>query len=650
MDKNLKYRPDIDGLRAVAVLGVVLFHANLGVPGGYVGVDIFFVISGFLITSLILKDLRQGTFSMIGFWERRIRRIFPALAVVVATCLLVGWFLLLPFAYLVLAQSAIALSFFASNIQFWRTANYFGPEAEENLLLHTWSLSVEEQFYIIVPLLLAGLFAWKREKLMPWAVGLGAITSFALSVRWLQRNPSDAFYLLPSRAWELAAGSLLVFFPKTKSYSLQWVAGLVGILLIGFAFAFYSKHDPFPGAAALLPVIGAALVIWSGTGAVTWLHRGLSWRPIVAVGLLSYSLYLWHWPIFALLRYLFGVSPSPVVSVGYVLLAVLLSLTSLHFVERPFRERKIAKSKLQIFVFFFAGTAAIAAFSFYVYRSGGVPLRLPMEVARFDQVEGNKEFFGISRISTPTGAEIYKFGDTSKGYDVLVWGDSHADVALGALSEVCQELGLGAIGITRGGTPPVFEWSGWPQSTQEHQSIVQTGETVRSYFTQGVESRPKHVLLVFRWTHYVPRREQMPQMDNIPLPGFGDALVETIKFLHENGASVAVVLEPPVFRSHVPRSVAMNAWWGFPMPKLTIEEHLEFNKDYAAIVEKLRKEVPNVRFLNPLQSMLGKDHAVEFLDGDAILLYRDEHHLTSRGVARLKPLFKEFLAWPVDER
>jgi hypothetical protein len=142
----------------------------------------------------------------------------------------------------------------------------------------------------------------------------------------------------------------------------------------------------------------------------------------------------------------------------------------------------------------------------------------------------------------------------------------------------------------------------------------------------------------------------MPQMDNIPLHGFGDALVETIKFLHENGASVAVVLEPPVFRSHVPRTVALNAWRGFPMPRLTAQEHLEFNKDYAAIVEKLRKEVPEAQLIDPLQSMLGQSQKVEFLDEDGVLLYRDEHHLTSRGAARLKPLIKDFLSSPPENK
>lgn len=298
----MNYRADIDGLRAVAVMGVVLYHAGLGVPGGYVGVDIFFVISGFLITGLILKDLERGSFSMVNFWERRARRIFPALAVVVATCLVVGWFLMLPFGYLVMAQSAIALTFFASNFQFWRTADYFGPVAEENLLLHTWSLSVEEQFYLIVPLLMVALYSLRKRALLPWAAACGVIVSLVLSEWWLRHDPSGAFYLLPSRTWELATGSLLAFArPFRPAFKPAWI-GVFGLLLILFSYLFYSEKTAFPGIAAIPPVLGTALIIWSGNAGQTLFHRAVAWQPLVHIGLLSYSLYLWHWPIFALHR------------------------------------------------------------------------------------------------------------------------------------------------------------------------------------------------------------------------------------------------------------------------------------------------------------------------------------------------------------
>ena len=226
---KFRYRADIDGLRAIAVIGVVLFHAGLGVGGGFVGVDVFFVISGFLITSLILRDLDRGSFSIVDFWERRARRIFPALAVVVIVTLIAGWFLMLPFGFQVLGQSAVALTVFASNMQFWRTSGYFDPAAEENPLLHTWSLSVEEQFYLVVPLLLLLVFALRFQRRLGLILGVGVVASFLVSVYWVDRDPKGAFYLLPSRAWELGAGSLLVLARPASNSALRELMAWLGL-------------------------------------------------------------------------------------------------------------------------------------------------------------------------------------------------------------------------------------------------------------------------------------------------------------------------------------------------------------------------------------------------------------------------------------
>ena len=216
---KFRYRADIDGLRAIAVIGVVLFHAGLGVSGGFVGVDVFFVISGFLITSLILRDLDRGSFSIVDFWERRARRIFPALAVVVIVTLIAGWFLMLPFGFQVLGQSVVALTVFASNMQFWRTSGYFDPAAEENPLLHTWSLSVEEQFYLVVPLLLLLVFTLRRQTWVGTYPRCWSVASLVGFEFMAGRDPKGAFYLLPSRAWELGAGSLLASGPSSLASS-----------------------------------------------------------------------------------------------------------------------------------------------------------------------------------------------------------------------------------------------------------------------------------------------------------------------------------------------------------------------------------------------------------------------------------------------
>ena len=338
---SASYRPDIDGLRAIAVVGVVLFHAGLGMPGGFAGVDVFFVISGYLITRLILRDLKLGDFSILTFWERRIRRILPALTVVVVAVLVTGWFLSLPFHYLVTGQSAIALAALSSNIQFWRTTDYFAPDAEENPLLHTWSLSVEEQFYIIVPFLLFLLFRLRQGHLIPTLLMIGCMVSLILSVYHLRIDPSGAFYLLPSRAWELGVGSMLAVLPPARSRPVQSALGYTCLALILLTFFFFDPRFPFPGIAALPPVLGAAFIILAGykntneSSPEPMVTRVLGFQPIVFVGLCSYSFYLWHWPFFAYHRYLFSSPPKPSIAVGYIVISFLMAITSLYLVEKP---------------------------------------------------------------------------------------------------------------------------------------------------------------------------------------------------------------------------------------------------------------------------------------------------------------------------
>jgi len=261
---KLNYRADVDGLRAVAILGVILFHANLGVPGGFAGVDVFFVISGFLITRIVASEITAGSFSLLRFWERRARRIVPALAVVVVACLTAGYFLLLPFGFEVLGQTALSVVLLSSNFFFWKTNNYFSPDAKENPLLHTWSLGVEEQFYLLYPLLL--LLLVPRGKIMAVA-GLSAICAASLwcSVSWLSSYPVAAFYLLPSRAWEMGLGGLVALHGcRLRGWQrecLSW-GGLLAVLA---SFALLSRYTPFPGWAALPAVAGTALVIWAGS-------------------------------------------------------------------------------------------------------------------------------------------------------------------------------------------------------------------------------------------------------------------------------------------------------------------------------------------------------------------------------------------------
>ena len=382
----MPYRPDIDGLRALAVIGVILFHADLGLSGGFVGVDVFFVISGFLITSLILKDIKSNQFSLLGFWERRARRIFPALYVVTITTIGLSYLFLLPKDFEILGGSVIGLSFFSSNIFFLKNTNsYFSGSAEEMPLLHTWSLSLEEQFYIIVPIVFLLFFKWRRFDKLFWVLSAGALLSLLISIVGTIHYESASFYLLPTRAWELGAGSIIATSRPIKSYRLRTIFSVLGILSILFSFIFYDRSSSFPGLSAVPPVLGAALIIWSGVGfgeisRLPIVLKVLSIRPLVFIGLLSYSLYLWHWPLLALNEYMVIGRDSILVKLTIVLVSFLLSIISWKYIEQPIRKKKIACSRFSIFSLSAVGLISLVGCSAFILMNGGFVSKVSKEV------------------------------------------------------------------------------------------------------------------------------------------------------------------------------------------------------------------------------------------------------------------------------
>ena len=333
------YRPEIDGLRAVAVLSVILVHAGVpGIPGGFVGVDIFFVISGYLITLIIQSDLAAGQFSIARFYERRARRILPALVLVVLACLPFAWVWMLSWQLEEFADSVVAVALFLSNVEFWQQSGYFATEAAAKPLLHTWSLGVEEQFYIAFPLL---LWALARARLNPAAVLGGlALLSLAFS-EWGWRNAPEAnFFLIPFRAWELLAGALAALWGGSVGQRADDRLGLTGLALIAVSLVLIDETSPVPGLWALLPVGGSVLVIlWGGAGSLT--ARLLSWRPAVALGLVSYSAYLWHQPLFAFARIRMATEPPATLMAGLTFATFGLAWASWRWVETPFRRRPV---------------------------------------------------------------------------------------------------------------------------------------------------------------------------------------------------------------------------------------------------------------------------------------------------------------------
>ncbi|MDF0668179.1 MAG: acyltransferase family protein [Nitrospira sp.] len=377
----MHYRPEIDGLRAIAVIPVILFHAGFQLfSGGFVGVDIFFVISGYLITTIILADLEAGRFSILNFYERRARRILPALYLVMASCLPFAWLWLMPSDAKELSKSVMAGLVFVPNIFFWRQSDYFDTATELKPLLHTWSLGVEEQFYVLFPLVL--MFAWQlgRKRIIV-LLTIMALLSLALAEYAISRKPAATFFLLPTRAWELAMGSLIAFYLEGKERGqfppvLHQILSLVGLGMIALGSLTFSKETPFPGFSALIPTVGAALIIvFAFPG--TLVGRLLVSRVFVGMGLVSYSAYLWHQPLLSYARHRSLTEPNDLVMMSLVVLAFGLAYLTWRYVETPFRRGDIVtKNVLWRFASASVVVIAVSAASLQLIHSdsqSGIP-------------------------------------------------------------------------------------------------------------------------------------------------------------------------------------------------------------------------------------------------------------------------------------
>jgi len=457
------YRPDVDGLRALAVLPVILFHAGFSCPGGFIGVDVFFVISGYLITQIIERELKAHRFSVLVFYQRRIRRIFPALFVMLAATTLVGYLFSPPAELKALGESLVAASAFSSNILFYRWSGYFAPNSEFTPLLHTWTLSLEEQFYVCWPLILAALsLPAARKWKIPTAFAI-LVGTLLLSAHWVGSNPNGAFYLLPSRAWELALGALLSFAPISRVLAripraLASVVSLAGIGLLTIAVTTFSRATPFPGLAALLPCTGAALVIAAGEGGLSLGGKFLSLRPLVWIGMISYSLYLWHWPVLVFGHLLANRKLDAIERGGLVVLVFIVSWLSWRFVESPFRKAHVVKAKVKSWVMGGLATSALfVAAGALLYLGNGLPARGP-NVGDFEQeAEALQKSPCLARGASLPGVEGCLLGaqTSASRYDVVLWGDSHAAHLAPAFKEISQRLGVTTRQIAKAGCSPI---------------------------------------------------------------------------------------------------------------------------------------------------------------------------------------------------
>lgn len=476
---SLPYRPDIDGLRAVAVLSVVAFHATKRISGGFVGVDVFFVISGYLISSIIYTSLQNGTFSFADFYARRIKRIFPALILVLFTSWVLGWFLLEPTSYVLLGKHIVASAAFASNILLWTESGYFDSAASFKPLLHLWSLGIEEQFYLLLPVLL--FLLWKREKNIGHWIAILLGLSFAINVTSISQSPVANFYLPFSRFWELLTGVALAYvslnhrtrletFQLTNIFCLfetqirvRDLMAFTGLVLILAGILVVSEASEFPGWWALLPVLGAALMIAAGPGAM--INRSvMSSKVMTSIGLISYPLYLWHWPLLTFGRLTsFGIEHPKLTTISMILLAFVLSTMTYHLVEKRVRYQVIPviRNIVQVLSIFLGLMVVIGASTIF---NKGWSNRYPESVHQFLDYEYDYEADFRNHLCLLSGSEK-DFDKECEGTItdaaaplILVWGDSHGAMLFQSLRQVGGLMNISVAQYTSSSCPPILNF------------------------------------------------------------------------------------------------------------------------------------------------------------------------------------------------
>ncbi|MDJ1007124.1 MAG: acyltransferase family protein [Paracoccaceae bacterium] len=625
----MRYRPEIDGLRAVAVIPVILFHAGFGAfGGGFVGVDVFFVISGFLITSLILGELDGGRFSLLRFYERRARRILPALFVVMLACL--------PFAYLWMspsqlqdfAQSLIAVVLFGSNLLFWQEQGYFAAAAELKPLLHTWSLAVEEQYYLVFPLFLLAIWRSGRDRAFRAVVAI-AVLSLALSEWGWRNSPGANFYLLPTRAWELLAGSICAFLYVGSARRPNGPLAALGLAMIVAAIFIFDEKTPFPSLYALVPVTGTALILLFASEN-SGVARVLSLRPVVAVGLVSYSAYLWHQPLFAFARLRSLGEPAPILMGGLAVAALGLAWLSWRFIEQPFRRRDtpLLPARRQVFAASAAAATLIAAIGAAGQFGKGFHWRIS---------DADLELYATAIPSPKRGACHYDRWHRFAAEDsciypvsdarVAVYGDSHGVELAYVLAAALEPSERALVHFTIS------------------QCFASYGRTTEPYCDDFYQSRLDYVM-------------NAPEIEDVVLAfraedggrQAADAIVDLANFLDGRGKHVVLVLQAPRLEVDVSNYLMKAVVSGQrDVPSISRGDWSAVNAHVYDALPRLRAGVAVVDLAD---AFCYGDTCFAVRDGEA--LYFDDDHMSLSGAARAAPLVLDEIgrertgAQPVD--
>ena len=622
---GLKYRADIDGLRAVAVLSVLAFHIGLSrFGGGFVGVDVFFVISGYLISSIIFAEIKDSRFTIAGFYERRIRRIFPALFALLAVSGVFAVIYLLPAELVDYAKSTLAATSSASNVYFWLHSGYFSLPTSKPLL-HTWSLAVEEQFYISFPLFLLLVRRFFPQRLRTAVVVL-FFASFLTSCIVVSRNPDTAFYMPYTRAWELLLGTLLSLrvFPRLTSSWLRNLATLGGIGMIMWSVLFYTQQTLFPGASALLPCVGSGLIVWAGEAGTSVVGSVLSWRPVVFVGLISYSLYLWHWPVIVL-RHMgmlvglgtinFGNHSALLSSHRFdmlveIVLSFVLAILSWRFVERPFRSGVLRLSGRPLFALTGVVMIVLLGGAAWTVLAQGFKGRFPdkaLQIASAADVAGeNSVRTGVCFITTDYHFEKYnqdrclREDDSKKNY--LLIGDSHSAMLWSALNSTLHQSNV--MQASTAACIPALNPSGSNDCRKMMGYIFQ--QYLPTHPVQGL-------FIVGRWE----------QKDIAPLTGL-------ISWAKQHQVPVTVFGPVPEYDAPLPRLLAYSIAWD--KPALARQHLVASSKALDAEMQQMAASTWHIPYISLYEEICGADRCLEYADAaHRIPIMGDDNHLSEPG-------------------
>lgn len=613
IDHPHRYRRDIDGLRALAILPVLLFHAHVpGFSGGYVGVDIFFVISGFLITGILAREIDQGRFSLIRFYERRFRRIIPALALMILVTLALAAWLYLPGDLEGVPRSALAATLFASNLWFFTDTGYFAGGADVKPLLHTWSLAVEEQYYIGFPILLMLLARhaprWRTATLS------GIAAASLLLAMGMERDTSGfTFYLLPTRAWELFAGGLLALgaVPALRRGWLREAIAAIGLIAIALPVFLYDRATIFPGVTALPPVLGAAALLHAAPG--TRIGRVLSQPMLVGIGLVSYSLYLWHWPLIVFTEYATDAPLSGALRLVVIAVAFLLAYLSWRLVERPFRDRSRVPARA-IFRFTAGAMALLCLASLALMAMGGWPARFSAPVLA--QMAGQRDFSPMRQRchdSFMRDAAPCTLGAPVRA-DAMLWGDSHGVELAYALSLEARAQGRALIQRTTSSCPPVLAYEAIdPRCAAANRA---------AFAALRADPRIRRVYLSAFWAN-----------GEFDAPDFIARLDRTIAAIRHEGRDVVLIGPVPPQPFDVPRHLAHLARAG------RLDQAQGVSRAWVeARTPHLRAlfahwQDRGVTLIDPLRALCAAGTCAIAAGGKP--LYFDSHHLSVAGATRV---------------